>query len=209
MLHASHVVACCDGALENYLSWLERQDQQPTHRLLVVGDGDSLSAAVLQMAADMGVVFHREVIHEQEDNDLTKAIRYTLECVGVHSGTGEPSAETIQVDILGATGLREDHTLANISLLGWYLDLFPNVQFRMLTDYGTFLPMQGSRTFASRKGQQVSLFSLTPDVPISVSNLRYPIVDRTLRWWWEGSLNEALSDTFTVHGGRLVVYLCR
>lgn len=65
----------------------------------VVGDGDSVPAE-----------YHSRLIQvdEQEDNDLTKATRYCL-AQGWH-----------HIAYLGATGLREDHTLGNISLLMRY-----------------------------------------------------------------------------------------
>ena len=140
-------------------------------------------------------------IAEQDDNDLTKATRHVL------SNVEYGEQEGCNVDYIGATGLREDHTLGNISLLAWYMEQFPKVSFRMLSDQGMFLPMQGHQTFQSHPGQQVSLFSLTPHQPVTVEGLRWPINNRQLEWWWEGTLNEATGDSFEVWGGRLVVYL--
>ena len=76
----------------------------------------------------------------------------------------------------------------------------------MVSDYGIFRPVLGRVTLDTFPGQQVSLFSLTPDTPVSVEGLRYPISGRPLRQWWEGTLNEALGDRFTVDGGLLIVY---
>ena len=87
------------------------------------------------------------------------------------------------------------------------MEQFPKVSFRMLSDQGMFLPMQGHQTFQSHPGQQVSLFSLTPHQPVTVEGLRWPINNRQLDWWWEGTLNEATGNSFEVWGGRLVVYL--
>ncbi len=51
-------------------------------------------------------------IKDQEINDLTKAV-YFAQNVGQE-----------EIVILGATGLREDHTLGNISLLADYMPHF-------------------------------------------------------------------------------------
>ena len=195
-LGQSDAVVCCDGALEKYLRWYRQQSPRPTCPVAVVGDGDSLSPALLNEAKNAGINLTHQQVDEQEYNDLTKAVRYAM-------GLGPVE----RVTILGATGKREDHTLGNISLLAYYQEMYAHVQFTMPTDYGTFYPMQGRGVFASHEGQQVSLFSLTPSVPITVKGLRYPIDNRCLTQWWQGTLNEAEGDNFEVTGGQLIVYL--
>ena len=169
--------------------------------MTVVGDGDSMPFQLPDHARNQGLDVTFVRIAEQDDNDLTKATRHVL------SNVDYGEQEGCHVDYIGATGLREDHTLGNISLLAWYMEQFPMVSFRMLSDQGMFLPMQGHHIFQSHPGQQVSLFSLTPHQPVTVEGLRWPINNRQLEWWWEGTLNEATGDSFEVWGGRLVVYL--
>jgi thiamine pyrophosphokinase len=145
----------------------------------IVGDCDSLPARLRKLYADR---LHIE--SEQETNDLTKALRFAY-------ASGHREAL-----IVGATGLREDHTLGNISLLAEYALLLDRVE--MLTDYGLLTPILQPATLSSEKGQQVSLFSLRPEVEISVAGLRWPVSRRKLTAWWQGTLNEALGETFTV-----------
>ena len=192
-IKAADRVVCCDGAFEKYVGWKERGDQPVT----VVGDGDSLAPEVLKEASAAGIVFEWVKVEEQEMNDLTKAVRYAV-------GLGEKPES---ITIVGATGLREDHTLGNISLLAYYMEEYPDIRFRMLTDHGMFIPVRGEATIATRPGQQVSLFSLIPEVPVSVEGLRWPIQERCLTQWWQGTLNEATADNFVVRGGTLLVYL--
>ncbi|MBQ9864116.1 MAG: thiamine diphosphokinase [Bacteroidales bacterium] len=195
---ADHLV-CCDGALGKFLNWYRALSHRPLLRVSVVGDGDSLTSTVLEEARHEGLQLCHQLISEQESNDLSKAVRYAL---------ADAREETsVHLSIVGATGLREDHTLGNISLLAYYAMEYPQVEFEMVGDYGVFLPFSGERRFKTHRGQQVSLFSLTPDEPVSVSGLRYPIEGRCLRWWWEGTLNEALGDSFEVRGGCGIVYL--
>ena len=198
LCEADHLV-CCDGALGKFLNWYRTLTPRPLLRVSAVGDGDSLAPSVLEEARREGLQLHHELILEQESNDLSKAVRYALA-----DAQGEAK---VHLCIVGATGLREDHTLGNISLLAYYAMEYPEVGFEMVGDYGVFLPFSGVRRFETHQGQQVSLFSLTPDEPVSVSGLRYPIEGRCLRWWWEGTLNEALGDSFEVRGGKGVVYL--
>ena len=112
-----------------------------------------------------------------------------------------------EVLILGATGLREDHTLGNISLLMDYAPLFQRIE--MLSDYGIFTPILQTTTLESKPGTQVSLFSLAPSGTISTTGLRWPIRNRRLTAWWQGTLNEATGNNFTVTlsaDARIIVY---
>ena len=93
LLREADLRICCDGAAHRLLAAGWQAD-------VIIGDLDSL-------ASGSGGAFHGEIIrvNDQDSNDLTKAVRYCHE-KGLKKLT-----------ILGATGLREDHTLGNISLL--------------------------------------------------------------------------------------------
>ena len=183
-------VVCCDSAYLPFASLRPR----PASDFVVVGDGDSLPPDVQRQ---LGTHFHHE--SEQEDNDLTKAMRY----IDTHFPT---TSAPLSVTIVGATGKREDHTLGNISLLAYYLLAFPRLDITLLTDYGTFDAFRGQRTFSTFHGQQISIFSLTPDIPVSASGLQWPLHERKLLWWWEGTLNTPIADRFSVAGGTIVVF---
>jgi thiamine pyrophosphokinase len=130
----------------------------------------------------------------QENNDLTKAVDW---CV---------KAGIEEVVIIGATGLREDHTLANISLLADYNRVIRAV---MLTDTGSFNVYDHSVTISSHLGQQVSLFSLDPNLEISSAGLRYPLDKLRLHSWWRGTLNEADGEQFTLRfeEGQVILFM--
>ncbi|WP_293671494.1 thiamine diphosphokinase [uncultured Parabacteroides sp.] len=172
LLREASVVIACDGAVQA----LHDAGITPA---AIVGDLDSIQPPFRDLYAD-----RIHIVEDQEINDLTKAVRFARQ-----SGQEE-------VLILGATGLREDHTLGNISLLADYAPLFRRVE--MLSDYGLFTPIRQTTTLDSRPGQQVSLFSLSPSGRITTSGLRWPINNRQLTAWWQGSLNEATGDSFTI-----------
>lgn len=176
-------VIACDGAVNKLLN----HGIEPDY---IVGDLDSISTRINDRF--MGRVYHNP---DQETNDLTKSVRFAS------------SRGFRRVAILGATGIREDHTLANISLLAMYISELDSVE--MITDYGVFKAITRSTRFESFKKQKISIFSLPPLVSVSVSNLKYPILNRELPVWWEGSLNESIGDYFDIDisgEGLLIIY---
>ena len=149
---------------------------------VIVGDGDSVPEEYRDLLIQ---------INEQDDNDLTKATRYCIK-QGYR-----------KLAYLGATGLREDHTLGNIGLLMRYYSQM-GVDGTMFTDHGIFTPAYGNRTFLSKKGQQISIFNF------GCKRLE----SEGLRWnsyaydeWWQGTLNEAIGDSFSFRAdGYYMVY---
>nr|MCR5193432.1 thiamine diphosphokinase [Bacteroidales bacterium] len=195
----SNLLICCDGA---YMRLIESDifaNAKQIPEVHVVGDGDSLSSA-LRDDPPFATTF-APWSSDQECNDLTKAVLYSIKL-----GVG-------RIVILGATGLREDHTLGNISLLAHYstmktLEGNP-LEVRMYSDHGYFTPLHATATLSSFPRQQVSLFSLTPGLPVSVEGLRYPIERRVFSQLWEATLNESIGTSFKVilHGeGSVLVF---
>lgn len=163
---------CCDGAIAE----LDAHGIVPD---VIIGDLDSIPVALKEKYKHL--LIH---IADQDTNDQTKAVRYAY----------EQGFE--KVTIIAATGKRDDHTLGNISLLSAYNEY---IEVSMATNYGIFTPFSGSRSFGSFPGQQISLFSQTPDKPVSSEGLKYSLQELCLKQWWMGTLNEAVSDTFTIH----------
>ena len=172
LLHQASTIIACDGSIEALI----REQITPN---AIVGDLDSLPPSLHEQFADR--IHH---VKEQETNDLTKSVHFAYQ-----SGHKE-------VLILGATGLREDHTLGNISLLMEYATLFDRIE--ILSDYGIFTPLLQTTTLQCQIGTQVSIFSLSESGTITTTGLRWPIQNRHLTAWWQGTLNEALEDHFTI-----------
>ncbi|MFZ1236430.1 MAG: thiamine diphosphokinase [Prevotella sp.] len=171
---ACHIV-CCDSAFDLLEpSLIDRVDA-------IVGDGDSLPEAAKQQYKSL-----LYIESEQDDNDLTKATRY-CRMKGYH-----------RLAFLGTTGKREDHALGNISLLTEYAK-DPDLQPVFITDYGIFVACTGDATFESFARQQVSIFNFGCTL----------LTSEGLRWnayafqnWWQGTLNEAMGSSFTIHADR-------
>ena len=163
-------IVCCDGAADEFIAKGGIPDA-------IVGDGDSISA---ENKEKFSHILH--IIGEQESNDQTKAVRFCL-------ARGKK-----RIAIVGATGKREDHTIGNISLLIEYARAGAEVY--SFTDYGVFMACNGTTTHKCRKGQQVSIFSITAN-EMSSNGLLYPIYDFTN--WWQGTLNECTGEEFTIN----------
>ncbi len=181
-LREAGFIVCCDGAAEKLVA----HGLEPG---IIIGDLDSVSPALKKR--------YEKVLlpdADQETNDLTKAVNW---CVA--QGIDE-------VVILGATGIREDHTLGNISLLA---DYYRSIKATILTDTGSFRVYDRSVTIASHPGQQVSIFSIDPRLTVTSSGLKYPLSNLTLNSWWRGTLNEADGKSFTLkfEGGQLIVFM--
>jgi len=182
LLRKAEIVVCCDGAIAK----LDKNGIEPT---VIVGDLDSLSD-------DYRLRFANKLSHDpdQNTNDLTKAIKWCKRN-NLHN-----------IDILGATGIREDHTLGNIGLLPSYARM--GLQIRLITDNGIIIPLIQSSTLESFKGQQISIFSPNNSTKITTTNLKYPIVNSTLDELWMGTLNESLGDSFSLEFniGPLIIF---
>jgi len=175
-------IVCCDGAAKALIG----SGFEP---FAIVGDCDSLTPEILEKYNEK--IFR---IDEQETNDLTKSVNWCVE-----RGYKD-------LVILGATGKREDHTIGNISLLAEYAKLANVV---MITDTGTIYPVLETTNFKSFPGQYVSVFSINPETEITSGGLKYPLIKRKLRNWWEATLNETTGDNFTLKftGGPLIVFI--
>ena len=188
-------VVCCDGALQKLLSINVIPD-------VVVGDGDSLGTPPVETCHGASLrnenVPCRDAMHcvstnghdipyypdrSEEYNDLQKALKY---CIA--NGYND-------VLLMGCGGLREDHFIANLSIM-----VMCSVQMylAMLTEQGIFNVLRGTSTFRSFPGMQVSIFNRSPHTKLTFKGLKYPVNDRSFNWLWEGSLNEAVGDAFTV-----------
>jgi len=162
-------VICCDGAANEYFN----QGFTPE---VIVGDGDSLTPENKARFAD--IIYYSS---NPETNDLTKAVEY---CISQRMRT---------IYIVGATGKREDHTIGNIGLLMEYMDELDDVM--IITNYGVFNPAKTDSTFEAYVGQPVSVFSKSV-APVRGRGLKYTL--STLTNWWQGTLNEAHSNPFTI-----------
>jgi len=181
-LQEADFVVCCDSAYEAI-----RNEELGIRNYVVVGDGDSLSEQDKTALGDRWI--H---VAEQDYNDLHKAMCWATENFSIFNS---------HFSILGASGKREDHTLGNISYLATFSEEYSGIDLEMLTDYGRFT-IQNSpfkiQNYKSFPRQQVSLFALDPRTRVTATGLQWPLNDAPLAPWWQGTLNEALKESFSL-----------
>lgn len=199
-LSKADFVVCCDSAYKEI-----QNSKIKITNFIVIGDGDSLSAADRKMLGDRWIQ-----IDEQDYNDLHKAMQWA---------TSKFSILNSHFSILGATGRREDHTLGNISYLVTFSEEYPGIDLEMLTNHGRFSIIGVNQsdthefthshiyTFSSFPHQQISFFTLDPRTHVTATGLQWPLDHACLSPWWQGTLNAALSNTFTVTSdGPLLIF---
>jgi len=149
---------------------------------------DSISAKLREKYSD--IIIEKK---SQDENDLRKALKWLDE-----NGYSD-------ITILGATGLRDDHSIANVFSI---LDQDFKFEVRIITDYGTFQIVKDKIEVASFKGQSVSLFAAKKNVKITTHGLKYRMKSGLLNHIYSGALNKSISSSFTVScdGGNILLY---
>ncbi len=181
ILKEATTIICCDGAVNN----IEEYGLIPTH---IIGDMDSISN-------ELKIKYEGRLIHKanQNENDLRKTLKWAEK-----NGAKKAS-------ILGATGKRDDHSLANIFTL---LEFPSQLKMTIFTDHGKFSVVKDEQKFDSFTGEQVSLFSADQTIEITTTYLKYNLNNKKLTTLYLGSLNESINDVFTISisHGKILVY---
>ncbi|AGL03086.1 thiamine diphosphokinase [Desulfoscipio gibsoniae] len=134
---------------------------------VIVGDMDSIDQSLLESFYRQGVVV-KEYPAEKDDTDTALAIAEAL--------AGPPD----EVVILGATGTRMDHTLANVHLLRVAFE--HHVPARIINEYNeiSLVAPQQPAVVEGRPGDVFSLLPLTEKVTgVCVHCARWPLKDAT------------------------------
>ena len=152
----------------------------------MVGDLDSLPEELQKQ-------FSALVVHESEQdyNDLTKTMRWVL----------REHPEVSEIVILGATGLREDHTIGNLGLLMEFTRLFDlgERKVTMVSDYGTAFAITDTCDLHLGEGRRFSLFSADNTLQITSEGLQWPTDNVVFDAWWKATLNRTVSPIVSLH----------
>ena len=181
LLDSAEGVVCCDGALVKFLE--HAPERMP---LAVVGDLDSLPEEMRSCYSH--ILFP---VAEQDDNDQTKALRWVL----------QNHPEVSEIVFLGATGLREDHTIGNLGLLMDYPRQFDlgGRRLSMVSDFGTAFPVTDSCDLHLGEGRRLSLFSADNTLKITSEGLEWPTDQVVFDAWWKATLNRTVAPIVTLH----------
>ena len=143
LIASSDYILCCDGGAASYLKAAPKIFGQMRDPDVIIGDLDSIQPKIRQQYADR--IVH---VSEQDDNDMTKAFNYVRENL--------PDVDTVH--FIAATGLREDHTIGNVSLLMEYMRMYDlsHMTLDMVSDYSTIFAVSDSVTLEVGTGRRVS-----------------------------------------------------
>ena len=174
LIATADAVVCCDGAIDNYLDFSDGRLPDA-----IVGDMDSIVNP--GRFTDIAVK-----IEEQDDADIAKAVKYAC----------GRWPEATQIQIFGATGKCEDHTIGNMSLLMEYTRMFDLKDriVEMVTDHGTVFAATDTLEMECGTGRKVSIFSPDNSLKIKSSGLQWQTDDVVFDNWWKATLNRAVDD---------------
>ena len=151
------IVAAVDSGLEFFLKAAEKPD-------VIVGDFDSVTQETLAFFKGQQGIDWVTLVPEKDDTDTEAAIREVI-------GRG-----CKRIHILGATGSRLDHVLANIGLLG--LGFSCGVEILMVDSCNRIRMVKKGISIPQKEqfGEYVSLLPFTSKVSgLTLKGMKYPL----------------------------------
>ena len=106
-----------------------------------------------------------------------------------------------KVVILGSSGLREDHSMANVLIASTYSDI---LQIELITSFYRIIFVR-ENTKINAHNEPVSIISLSSDNKITTSGLKYDLNNEKLKSFSHGISNEVNGDSFTVKAESTIV----
>ena len=153
------------------------------HPNLILGD---LDTAVID-----GIDSQIEVVKlpDQNKTDLEKSLDYCME------------NSIKKVVILGSSGLREDHSMANVLIASTYSDI---LQIELITSFYRIIFVK-ENTKINALNAPVSIISLLSDNKITTKGLKYDLNNEKLKSFSHGISNEVNGDSFTAKAESTIV----
>ena len=184
LISSAEFVICCDGAANSFQKISKNID-------IIIGDLDSLDNRLLKQN-------ETEIIHieNQNDNDLRKGLNWISENTNIQN-----------LSIIGATGLRDDHSIGNLAS---FLYNKYNFNIKIFTDTGCFYVLNQSDTINTFIGQPISLFCINDNQKITTKGLKYKLKNSSINLY-NSTLNIAIEKEITISlklDIPVLVYLC-
>ena len=184
VIRNADIIVCCDGALDRFMRATEKIFGQRRLPDAVVGDLDSISA---EKRRKYGDIIIRDP--DQETNDQTKAFRHVLAAW----------PDVTEIHILGATGIRTDHTIGNVSLLMEYARSYDletkGITVDIISDHETIIPATDTVELQCGTGRRISIFTPDSTLRIRSEGLEWPTDGVVFDNWWKATLNRSSEDT--------------
>ena len=150
---------------------------------LILGDLDS--TIINGLDSQIEVV----ELSDQNKTDLEKSLDYCKE------------NSIKKVIILGGSGLREDHSMANILIASTYSDI---LHIELITSFYRVIFVR-ENTKINAPNASVSIISLSSDNKITTSGLKYDLNNEKLKSFSHGISNKVNGDNFTAEAESTIV----
>ena len=133
-----------------------------------------------------------EVIKKENQNlsDLEKAFHYCIE------------KNFTKIYLIGSTGLRDDHNLANLMLIS---DFIEKLDITVLSDEYEINAIKGKMKFSCKKGTQISLISIDANNQVTTNGLKYNLNNVALRSSSQGLSNLVTEDNFSIESEKPIL----
>lgn len=181
LLESATRVVACDGAALSYIKDFGKAPE------IIIGDLDSLGEGLESRSRSTK---ETNLIHisSQDTNDLEKAIDFCR------------ARGWDDIIVVGATGKREDHMIANV-----FLALEKEVM--IVTEYGTFAPVKDSLELKLSVGTPVSIFAPDPKTKVKSVGLEWPLDKHKFTNLYSAALNRTNAETMILTTNRpILVY---
>ncbi len=183
LLKKKPFIICADGGANKARAFNILPD-------FIIGDLDSITQKTRHYFSSVPIIYNPD----QNSTDLEKTLNYLL--------TNSFASATI----IGATGDRPDHTMANFSILMKY---HRKISLRFFDERCTAQMVHKKIRFSSEIGQQISLMPMGKCSGITTQGLKFPLKNEILELGVrEGSSNEAVKNviTITMKTGSLLLF---
>lgn len=159
---------------------------------IIVGDFDSVSKRTLEHYKKLKTDFRK--VEEQRTCDFEKCLLFCLE------------KRKKRIIVFGATSLRPDHTLNNLSVLKRYSK---RLEIKIVTDEFDVSYVGRKTEFSYVEGETISLLGIPEAKGVSATGLKYPVENMDFGFGTnEGTLNIAAANriTISVNEGSLLLF---
>jgi thiamine pyrophosphokinase len=159
-IKGDETVYCCDGGIRHF----EKLSMSPD---IIMGDFDSAQESAFAQYIKSGAKIFKYPT-EKDNTDTELALIKAID-----DGASE-------ITIIGGTGGRFDHTLANAHIL--LNALKKGVKARLVDELNEIMLIDKETSIIGNTGDIISLIPLTTEaVGVTITGVKYPLYDRTLK----------------------------
>lgn len=183
LLKSADIFICADGGANTAAQFGLKPD-------LVIGDLDSIQAATLKRFSRVPV----RTIADQNRTDLEKALSWAIR-KGIK-----------QVIVAGATGIRLDHSIGNLSALAKFSR---KAMITFIDDRSKLVSVGSAYEFEAPAGTVISLIPLSLCEGVVTKGLKWELKNESLKLGFRESMSNVVKSSpvsITVRRGDLLLY---